>query len=238
MNSLLSTHRFLAHRHLGRTLAFGAIVAACSVVSSQAALLTFGTLNNGVNTVNDPEAAFFNPVPAEYQPLNTTYTPTAGSAQDGFNIGVTITWNNVLAANGGAYDHTGDTPKGVIFNTGGNTFSLSFNKPVAIPSFYFGLGADPGATATFNVYSDAAGTNLLRSSTVTYTAGTQYAPVLTTVTAGLNNIQDIVFISNSNLTVDDITAVPEPSTAIATAFGGLALLGVIIRRHRKVLSRA
>jgi hypothetical protein len=226
---------------LVRLAMLASVAALAAAAPSQAALVTFSGLHNGINTATDPEN--FNtgqPIPANYQPLLHAY-PAPNSNTDGANIGVTITWNQAsIAAQpfGGVFDHTADVSTDnaeVLGYIDSADFLVTFSQPVLIPSFFFANfnGGGPYGIRFQGFTNPGDATPAYDSGPLTYNQasshpGGGYDWIQETGLAG-TLVQQIRFSGDNYKQFDDFTiVVPEPASLSLVGLGGLALL----RRRR------
>jgi hypothetical protein len=107
-------------------------------------VITFSGLYNGIDPWTD-FTVVHRPLPQTYQPLMAPSPNT--HPVDGGNLGITIKWENAFVSNhgfnGNVKDHTGDNT-GQKNELGGAVlfgfppfFSMTFSKPVEIPSLFW-----------------------------------------------------------------------------------------------------
>jgi hypothetical protein len=112
--------------------------------SLKTAVITFSGLYNGIDPWTD-FTVVHRPLPQTYQPLMAPSPNT--HPVDGGNLGITIKWENAFVSNhgfnGNVKDHTGDNT-GQKNELGGAVlfgfppfFSMTFSKPVEIPSLFW-----------------------------------------------------------------------------------------------------
>lgn len=149
----------------------------CLTARADTAVITFSSLFDGTVAANGAKAQQ-RPLTQSYQPL--MQVSPDGKPADGGNLQVTITWDNAATSNPCANhlvsDHTGDnsgTDKeiagGVLF--GGAPFTMTFDKPVKIPSFFWTFYSGAGGTqekGTVTVYTNATDTTPAKSIDITY----------------------------------------------------------------------
>jgi hypothetical protein len=232
----------MSHPFRAAFVAASALLVSFAARPTQAAVITFSGLNNGVNTATDPEnTTTGQAIPSSYQPLMNAY-PAPGGNTDGGNIGVTISYLNSFvaakASNSGVNEHTHqvtptDTANENLYDNGTNPITLTFDQQVSVPSFYYAFFGAATYSVTFSAYTNAADPTPV----VTYNAGPtavgSYA--WTQVTQfGTTPIQKITFSRSAQyLQLDDITvnAVPEPS--VLGLIGGAAMF--LLRRRRSTI---
>ena len=187
----------------------------------QAAVITFSGLWNGINPYTN-ETDLHRPMPSTYQPLIAAEPHT--KPVDGDRLGIQIAWDNLYCSNHGlnpaVKDHTGDAAKvsetphqelggGVMFALGQG--SMTFSKPVQIPSLYWTFYEGPAQPVlnigTISVFRNASDQTPLKSVEVRYNEPRGYVWRQLTAFTGLK-ISKIVFDprgQGTGLNIDDIT---------------------------------
>ncbi len=184
--------------------------------------LTFSGLYNGIDPWTDFTITH-RPMAQNYQPLMEPSPHT--QPVDGGRLGISIKWHEACVTNhgfnGNVTDHTGDLSGakdefggGILF--GVTPYSMTFSRPVEIPSFFWTFykridGAK--MEGTISIYGKESDTKPLKSVELIYPDEKGYTWREVTAFAGIP-ISRIVFDpkkSGTGLNIDDMTIRAVPS---------------------------